>query len=572
MKNIEVAQLLYRIADILELQEVQWKPQAYRKAAQAIESLSEDIKELQRNDKLLEIPGVGENIAEKIDEYLTTGKLKYYDQLKKEVKVDLEQLNQIPSLGPKKIKILYQKLGVKTIADLETAIKQHKVRGLDGFGEKTEQTLEEGIRLIKTRPKRFLYASLLPLVNSILSAFRAYSFVHQMEVAGSFRRGKETVGDLDFCAVSPQPEKVIRQFTSMKDVKDILAQGATKSSVRLTNGLQIDLRVVKDKEFGSAMNYFIGSKEHNVELRKLALSKGYTLSEYGLSSLQNKKWIAGKVENDIYRKLGLQCIEPELRENRGEILAAQQKRLPSLITPKDLNGIFHNHSTWSDGNNSLLEMAQKAEALGLKFISFNDHCGPIGITNPLTEKRFAGYLKEIEKVRKRVGIHVFSGVEIDILKDGTLPLPLSRLKELDVVIASVHLATRMPTAEMTKRVCHALEKYPIHILGHPTDRLLNQREPLALNMETVFQTAKERGVFLEINGSPSRMDLCGEQVKNARDLGCQFAISADAHDVNHLPYYHLGVNMARRGWLEKKDVLNCWDLKKIEKVLKKLNK
>ena len=214
-------------------------------------------------------------------------------------------------------------------------------------------------------------------------------------------------------------------------------------------------------------------------------------------------------------------------------------------------------------------MAQKAEALGLKFISFNDHCGPIGITNPLTEKRLAGYLKEIAKVQKKVGIRVFSGVEIDILKDGTLPLSVAKLKELDVVIASVHLATKMPAVEMTKRVCHALEKYPIHILGHPTDRILNEREPLALNMETVFKTAKERGIFLEINGSPSRMDLCGEQVKNARDLGCQFALSADAHDVNHLSYYSLSVNMARRGWLEKKDVLNCWTLQKIEKVLKK---
>ncbi len=569
MKNLEVAKLLYNIADILELQEVPWKPQAYRKAALVIESLSEDIEELQKNDKLLEIPGVGENIAEKIEEYLQTGKLKYYDQLKKEVKVDLESLNEIPSLGPKKIKLLYQKLGIKTVADLEKAIKQHKVRELEGFGEKTEQTLEEGITLIKTRPKRFLYASVSPIVNSILHTFRAHSFVHQMEVAGSFRRGKETVGDLDFLAVSPQPEKVMDLFTKMKDVKEIIAQGTTKSSVRLSNGLQIDLRVVKDKEFGSAMNYFIGSKEHNIELRKLALSKGYTLSEYGLFTLKGKKWIDGKTEDEIYRKLGLHHIEPELRENRGEIIAAQQKKLPTLISTKDLTGIFHNHSTWSDGNSSLLEMAQKAEALGLKFISFNDHCGPIGITNPLTEKRLAGYLKEIAKVQKKVGIHVFSGVEIDILKNGTLPLSAPKLKELDVVIASIHLATKMPASEMTKRVCHALEKYPIHILGHPTDRILNEREPIALNMEAVFQTAKERGVFLEINGSPSRMDLCGEQVKNARELGCQFALSADAHDVNHLPYYSLGINMARRGWLEKKDVLNCWTLQKIEKALKR---
>ena len=569
MPNADIANLLYKIADILEYQNVQWKPQAYRKAAQAIESLSQDIEDIWQRGELEEIPGVGEHIAAKVEEFLKTGKLPYYEKLKKEVKINLEELNQIPSLGPQKIKILYQKLHVTNIKDLEEAIQKNKVQKLAGFGEKTEKTLLEGIQFVKTKPKRFLYVSALPIVNSILKTFRAYPFIHQMEVAGSFRRGKETVGDLDFLAVSSQPEKVMHQFTTMKDVKEVLAKGTTKSSVRLSNGLQIDLRVVNDKEFGSAMNYFIGSKEHNVELRKLALSKGYTLSEYGLFTVKGKKWITGKTESGIYQKLGLQFIEPELRENHGEIAAAQKKKLPYLISSKEVHGIFHNHSTWSDGSNSLLEMAQKAKQLGLQFISFNDHCGPMGITNPLTEKRLAGYLKEIDAVRKKVGIRVFSGVEIDILKDGTLPLSAKRLKELDVVIASVHLATKMSAMEMTKRVCSVMEKYPINILGHPTDRILNERPPINLNLDVVFETAKRNNVFLEINGSPSRMDLSGEHVKNARDLGCQFALSADAHAVCHLPYYPLGVNMARRGWLEKKDVLNCWDLKKIEKVLKK---
>ncbi|MBS3169017.1 DNA polymerase/3'-5' exonuclease PolX [Candidatus Woesearchaeota archaeon] len=569
MKNSEVAAILSNIADILELQNVQWKPQAYRKAAQVIETLSEDIEDIWKRGGLEKIPGVGEHIAAKIEEYLKTGKLAYYHKLQKEVKINLEELKGIPALGPKKIKLLYQKLGVKNLQDLEKAIKQQKVQKLSGFGEKTEQALAEGIRFIKTKPKRFLYAAALPIVNTFLKTFRTYPFIQQIEVAGSFRRAKETVGDLDFLAVSPQPEKVMDQFTTMKDVKEILAKGTTKSSVRLSNGLQIDLRVVNDKQFGSAMNYFIGSKEHNIELRKLALSKGCTLSEYGLFTLKEKKWIAGKTENDIYQKLGLQYIEPELRENQGEIAAAQKKNLPHLITVKDLHGVFHNHSTWSDGNNSLLEMAQKAEELDIKFISFNDHFGPIGITNPLTEKRLVGYLKEIESVRKKVGIRVFSGVEIDILKDGTLPLSAKRLKELDVVIASVHLAIKMPAAEMTKRVCSAMENYPINILGHPTDRILNERPPLNLNLDSVFDTAKRNSIFLEINGSPSRMDLSGENVRNARAAGCQFAVSADAHDLSHLPFYHLGVNMARRGWLEKKDVLNCRDLKKIEKVLKK---
>ncbi|MBI4151567.1 DNA polymerase III, partial [Candidatus Woesearchaeota archaeon] len=349
MKNSEVAQILNSIADMLELQGIQWKPQAYRKAAQAIETLSESIEDIFHRGELTEIPGVGEHIAAKIEEYLKTGKLPYYEKLKKEVKVDLEELNQIPSLGPKKIKILYQKLKVKDLADLEHAIRKHRVQKLHGFGEKTEKMLEEGIQFVKTKPKRFLYAAALPIVNKIITDLRVLPYVHAAEIAGSFRRGKETVGDLDILVVSPKPENVMKQFTTMSDVKEILAKGLTKSSVRLGSGLQIDLRVVGDKEFGSAMNYFIGSKEHNIELRKLALSKGYTLSEYGLFTLKGKKWVAGKTENDIYSKLGMQYIEPELRENLGEIAAAQKQALPTLVNLKDIHGIFHNHSTWSDG-------------------------------------------------------------------------------------------------------------------------------------------------------------------------------------------------------------------------------
>lgn len=569
MKNLEIAKLFYNIADILELQEVPWKPQAYRKAAQAIETLSEDIEDLWKRRELKNVPGVGEHLAAKIEEYLKTGKLQYYENLKKEIKINIEELNEIPSLGPKKIKLLYQKLHIKSIKDLEKAIQKHKVQKLSGFGEKTEKTLLEGIQFVKTRPQRFLYAAALPVVNTILKTFRPNPSVQKIEIAGSFRRGKETIGDLDFLAISSRPDKVMPAFVAMKDVKSIIAKGPTKSSVRLSSGMQVDLRVVNENELGSAMNYFIGSKEHNVELRKLALSKGYTLSEYGLFTLKRKKWVAGRTEQEIYQKLGLQYIEPELRENHGEIAAAQKNKLPKLVTVKDMQGLFHNHSRWSDGNNSLFEMAQEAEGLGLKFISFNDHFGAVGITNPLTEKRLAGYLNEVEKVRKKVGIRVFSGIEIDILKDGTLPLSVKRLKELDVVIASVHLATKMPSLEMTKRVCSAMEKYPFHILGHPTDRLLNERPPIDMNLDAVFETAKKNKVFLEINGSPGRMDLSGENVKNARDTGCKFAVSADAHDLRHLPYYSLGVNMARRGWLGKKDVLNCWPLQKIEKALGK---
>ncbi len=569
MKNQLIVKILNNIADILELQEVEFKPQAYRRAAQSLESLSEDIEDIYKRNELEEIPGVGKHIAEKIAEIIETGKLKYYEQLKKEVKVDVEGLNEIPGLGPKKIKVLYKKLGVKDIKDLEKVLKQHEVRELEGFGEKTEETLLQGIELLKKRPSRFLYIHALPVVDAITKHLKKYPFVQKVEIAGSYRRGKETVGDLDFLVVSSQPQKVMDVFTEMKDVKEVLAEGATKSSVRLNNGLQVDIRVVKDNQFGSALLYFIGSKEHNIELRKLALKRGHTLSEYGLFKLKGRKWIAGRTQEDIYKKLEMHYIEPELRENRGEIAASQQGTLPALVTKKDINGVFHNHTKWSDGNNTLLEMAQKAEELKLKFISFNDHFGHMGITNPLTEKRLVTYLKEIDKVRKKVGIKVFSGVEIDIMKNGTLPLAAKRLRDLDVVVASVHAALKMDAPQMTKRVCDALSNYPVNILGHPTDRLLGEREPLSLDLEKVFDVAKARNIFLEINSSPKRMDLSGEIVKAGVDAGCKFALSTDGHDVSHLPYYFLGVNMARRGWIEQKHLLNSWSLGKIEKTLQR---
>lgn len=576
MKNLEIVQILNNIADILELQGVQWKPQAYRKAARNIEALSEDLAEIARREELQQIEGVGEAIAEKIEEILKTGKLKLYEDLKKKIKIDIEQLNNIPGLGPKRIKILYQKLKIKNAADLEKAILQKKLQKIEGFGEETEKKLLHGLQILKTKPKRFLYAQAAPIVAETLAALQKYPFVKKAEVAGSFRRGKETVGDLDFLVVSPQPVKVMEVFISLPEVGEVLAKGTTRSSIRLKNGLQIDLRVVAEKEFGSAMNYFIGSKEHNIELRKLALSKGYSLSEYGLFKLKHQKknpnredkvWVAGRTEEEIYQKLKLQYIPPELRENMGEITAAQKNALPKLITEKDIRGIFHNHSTWSDGNNSLLEMAKEAERLGFEFISFNDHAGQMGITNPITAKRLSGYLKEIEHVRKKVNIRVFSGLEIDILKDGSLAFPKELLKKLDIVIASVHLAQGMPEAAMTARVCRALEEYPVHILGHPTGRILNEREPIQLNFEKVFSVAQQRGVFLEINASPRRMDLDGLHIKMAKYLGCKFALSTDGHDVQHLSGYGYGVISARRGWLEKKEVLNCWSLKEIERKI-----
>lgn len=569
MKNLEIAKILYNIADILELQNIEFKPRAYRIAARGIESLSEDIEELYKNNRLESISGVGKSIAEKIAEYIETGKIKYYQKLKKIIKIDLEELNKIPSLGPKKIKILYDVLKIKNVKELEKAVKKNKIQTLHGFGEETEKEILHGIEYIKKRPQRFIYAHVTPIVNEIITYFKKFDFVKKIEVAGSFRRGKETVGDLDFLVVSNKPEKVMQIFTNLPDVKRVLAQGTTKSSIRLNNELQIDLRVVNEKQFGSALLYFIGNKQHNIEIRKIALSKGYTLSEYGLFRKKDKKNLASKTEKQIYKRLGLPYITPELRENMGEIKAAQEKKIPQLITSKDIKGVFHNHTTWSDGSNSIEEMVKAAEELKLKFISFNDHFGLVKIANPLNEKRLTNYLKKINQVRKKTRLDVLSGVEIDILKDGTLPLSRKKLKQLDVVIAAVHLSINMPEKEMTKRVCFALENYPINILAHPTDRLINRRPGLKINLDKVFQTAKDNQVFLEINSSPIRIDLSAEKVKSALSYGCKIALSTDAHDIDHIKNYKYGVLNARRGWIEKKNILNSWNMNKIKKALEK---
>lgn len=569
MKNLPLAQLLYEIADLLELQEVPFKPQAYRNAARSIENLSEDIEKIYQQNQLEQIPGVGKSIAEKIVEFLKTGKIKYHDQLKKSSGIDVEQLMRIPNLGPKRIKILYQKLKIKNVDTLEKALRAGKIRTLSGFGEETEKYLLKGIEILKAHPHRWPYAQALPVVNEIISYLKSSKFVTRAEVAGSFRRGKETIGDLDILATSTHPEKVAELFVKMPDVKEVLASGTTKCSILLNSGIQVDLRIVAEKEWGSALLYFIGNKEHNIELRKLALSKGYTLSEYGLFKLKGKTWVAGRTEQEVYDKLGLKYMEPELRENMGEIQASQNNQLPKLITSKDISGIFHLHSDWSDGNNSLLEMAQKAEALGMKFISFNDHYSRLGIINPLNEKRLTAYLKEIDNLRKKVKIKILSGIEIDIQKNGSLDLPPEKLKQLDVVVAAIHTSLDLPEAEMTKRVCHALENYPINILAHPTCIRFGERERININLEKVFAAAKKNNVALEINSSSKRMDLPGHLVKAAIDTGCKLVISSDAHDTDALNNSYLGLLCARRGWAEKKDILNCWDLKKMEKELKK---
>lgn len=569
-KNAQVANILYEIADLLEIQNVQWKPQAYRKAAQSIENLSDDIEEVIKERKIRDVPGVGEAIAEKIMEIVKTGKLHYLEELRKAVPIKVAELSKIEGMGPKTLQLLYKKLKVKNLQDLKKAAEAGKIQKIPGMGAKKEAQILLGVqRLEKAPASRFPLGQVAPLAEDMLVLLKKVSGSSSVAFAGSYRRGKETVGDLDILLVSSQPKKAMEAFISQKDVAVVLANGTTKSSIRLVNGLQVDLRVMKKESYGAALQYFTGSKEHNVALRKIALRKGYTLNEYGLSTLKGGKIVAGKTEEEVYTKLGLQYVPPEMRENRGEIELGLKKNIPSLISLEDIHGDFQVQTLWSDGNSSIHETARFAESLGYKFITITDHVGGIGIARPLDEKRLKLQAQEIDTLNKKLDIHIFKGAEIDILKDGTLALSKKACKELDVVLASLHSSFRQSAQEMTKRICRAFEEFPVHIWGHPSARILNQRDPVDFLPEKVFQCAKEQGVFLEIDGLPSRMDLNDVHTFQAREMGCSFAMSSDAHSHLQLPYMKYSVLIGRRAWLEKKHVLNTKSVKDIEKILEK---
>ena len=568
MKNLEIAKILYEIAEMLEMLGIAFKPRAYQKAARSIEGMSEDIVEVYKNGKLEDIPGVGKHIAEKIVELIKTGRLKYYSDLKKKIPVKVDELMGISGLGPKRIMLLYKKLHVRNLKDLERAAKSHKIQHVEGLGVKVEEDIINAIEFSKKKTGRFLLGYIMPAAEEIKSEIKKLDGVKQVEVAGSYRRRKETVGDIDILVTSTKPKKVMDYFIGIKDIDRVLASGLSKSMIRLKNGLEIDVRVLKDEEYGSALQYFTGNKDHNIVLRNLALKKGYTLSEYGLFKLKGKKWVAGRTEQEIYNKLGLQLMPPEMRENTGEIEAAQRKELPRVIDYNDVKGDLQMHSDWSDGVNKIEEMVLEAKKLGMKFIAITDHVGQIGIVHPLDETRLERQFKIIDKISDKLGIRIFKGAEVDILKNGRLALSRKMQNKLDIVLASIHSAFKMSEQEMTSRICRALEKDRVHIFAHPTGRLLQQREAYAVNFPTLFNCARKNNVFLEINCHPERMDLNGELIKAAKNVGCRFSLGTDSHNKEGLKYLQLGVSLARRGWLEAKDVLNTYSVDRIEKVLK----
>ena len=569
MKNYEVAELLNDIADLLEIQNIQFKPRAYRKAAFVIEGLTEDIVDIWKKGKLDDIPSVGEGIAKKISDFLEHGTSSYLEKLKKRVPVDMEDLSRVSGLGPKTILKLYKKLNIKNIKELEKAAKQGKIKKIAGLGPTVEKNILKSIEFAKASGKRFLLGYASDIAEEIKNRLEKLKQVNKVEVAGSLRRKKETIGDIDILITSNNPAKVMDFFTGMDDVQDILAKGHTKSAVRLKEGIQADVRVIAEKNYGAALLYFTGSKQHNIALRKIAIKKGMKLSEYGLFNKKTNKMLVGKTEQECYKKLGLKYIEPEIREEEGEIELAEKNKLPKLIGYNDLKSDLQLHTKWSDGNNTIMEMAQAAKKLGLKYICITDHTGQLKIANALDEKRIKKQRKEIDKANKQLkNFTILQGTEVNIKADGNLDMKNNILKELDIVIAAIHSGFKNSKEKITQRLIKAMENEHVDIIGHPFGRLMNIRPSYEMDFDKILEKAKQTNTILEINAYPARLDLNDVHIRAAVKAGVKLSIGTDAHEANELRYYKLGIATARRGWATKKDIINTYSVRDMLKLLK----
>jgi DNA polymerase (family 10) len=572
MKNQELSKIFYQIAYFLEMEGDKFRPIAYERVATTIESLEKDIEEIYKEggfDALRKIPGVGESIAKKIEEYLKTGKIEYYEKFKRKYPIELEELMEIEGLGPKRLKVLYEKLGIKNLAQLEKALKSHKIANLPGFGEKTEKNILHAIEFAKKSKGRFLLGEIFPYVKEIYEKLKSLKEVEKISIAGSLRRMKETIGDVDILVVSKNPERVMDFFVSLPQVIKIWGKGLTKSSVKTKYGFDMDLRVVPKKSFGSALQYFTGSKEHNIALRKIAISRGFKLSEYGV--FKGKKMIAGEKEEDVYKALGLCWIEPELRENRGEIEAAIKRKLPKIISYEDIKGDLHCHSKWDGGKNSIEEIAKYAIKLGYEYVGIADHTKFLKIEHGLDEKRLRQRNKEIDKLNEKLKgkIKILKGCEANILPDGTIDIEDSCLKEQDFVIAGIHSKFKMSRKEMTERIIKAMKNPNVDIISHPTGRLIQRRDEYQIDFEKILKVARETKTILEINAHYMRLDLNDIHIRKAKEMGVKMVINTDAHYVDEMRYIKYGIAQAKRGWAEKEDIINCWPLEKMLKFLKK---
>jgi len=568
--NQDIAKIFRKIAFILEAFGVPFKPRAHERAAEILESLGQDVAEIYQAgglSALKEISGIGQALAEHIEEYIKTSHIKEFEELSKKFPVEIDELSRVEGLGPKKIRLLYKKLKVKNLADLEKATAQGQIAILPNFGLKSEENIKRGIAFIKKTTNRVPLGQTLPLIRKIIDDLKQVKGVKKIVTAGSARRWQETIGDIDLLATSIAPQKIMEAFVALPEVVSVYAQGQTKTLVRLKNGLDADLRVVAPEYFGSALQYFTGDKNHNVQLRELAIKKGYKLNEYGLFKAEKK--IAGETEQEIYQKLGLKYPEPELRTASGELEAAKKDLLPNLIPFGSLKGDLQTTTNWTDGAASLKEMAEAAEKYGLKYIAITDHTQSLAMAHGLDERRLAQQGREIDKLNQvNKNFRIIKSAEVNINKDGTLDIKDEALAKLEIVSAAVHSSFRMSKEEMTKRILRAIEHPLLNILFHPTGRLINRREPYELDMDKIIKAAKANQVALELDCFPDRMDLKDIYVRQAVALGVKIAIDTDAHHPSHFQFLELGIGTARRAWVKKSDVINTWGVEKLLKWAK----
>ena len=570
MKNKEIAEVFREVAQLLEIKgDNPYRIRAYEKAAQTIEALGVDVEELAKKGKLTSIPGIGADLASKIQEILRTGTLSLLEELKKEVPPALLTFLQIPSLGPRKVKAIYDKFGITTLEELEKLCLEHKIARLPGFGIKTEENILKGIKLLKEKRGRRPLGEILPYAEEIVELIKNKAPIQNIAIAGSIRRRKETVKDIDVLITSNHSEKVMSFVANLPQVEEVIAFGETKTSVRLKIGIQMDVRVVPQNSWGAALAYFTGSKAHNIRVRELALERGLKINEYGV--YRGEEWVAGRTEEEVYGALGLPWIPPELREDQGEIEAALEGRLPRLVEYDEVIGDAHVHSKYSDGASSLEEIMNYAEKLGLSWVALCDHSQGLKVAGGVPVEELFKKKRHIEELnQKSKKVKLIFGAEVDINSDGTLDYPDEVLKEIDFVIAAIHTGFQQEEKQITERILSALKHPLVHAIAHPTGRLIGEREPYAVNLKEVFEVAKIYGKALEINAYYKRLDLPDIYVRTAQDMGIKLIIGTDAHIADQMNYLSFGTAVARRGWCEKEDLLNTLSYEEFMDWLKKV--
>jgi DNA polymerase (family 10) len=575
MENHEIAAVFEEISNLLKIiqDDAKWpfKAAAYDRAMRSVEGYPERLEEIARdpNRKLTDIPGIGADLAKKIVELVETGQCEYHQEQLKKIPRGLLDLLRLQTVGPQKVRLFYRELNIQSIDDLEAAAKAGRLRSLPKMDVKSEENILKAIEVFRRAAGRFRLDTAQETADELIVFLEELRTVDEVTPAGSLRRGRETVGDLDLLVTGRDHAGIADHFVKFPGIDQVLAKGEDKVSVKLENDLQVDVRLLDRKSYGAALQYFTGSKEHNVALRDRAKRHGWKLSEYGL--FEGEKVIASRTEEEIYEKLGLEWIPPELRENLGEIEAAEKGELPKLVELSDIRGDLQMHTTASDGRTSVEEMAEAAKKRGYRYILITDHSKAVTVANGLDEKRARENIERIKAARKKVkGIDIWTGAEVDILGDGRLDYPDELLKQFDIVLVSVHSRMTMPAEEMTARLLKALENPYVRILGHPTGRQLLKRDPFGFDIEKVFSAAQKAGVILELNGNPERLDLCDRHVRLARDRGMKIVISTDAHHPDHFAYMRYGVATARRGWMEKKSVINTYTPEKLLASLRPL--